>query len=101
MPLSNERISCIGLEIVSHYNRAVYVWRVRVRQSSCGRICMISTDRKENADQRGKNLEEIAPAGKAIWHRPAVRRLETAPWTRFSPYPGDDLVGAGMPPIPS
>ena len=39
---------------------------------------MLTTDRKANADQHGKNSEEIAPVGKAIWHRPAVRRLETA-----------------------
>ena len=48
---------------------------------------MISTDRKANADQRDKSSKEIAPAGKAIWHRPAVRRLETAMETQ---------IGAGI-----
>ena len=43
---------------------------------------MISTDRKANADQRGKSPEEIAHDGKHVWHRPTVQRLETAPTTQ-------------------
>ena len=34
---------------------------------------MISTDCKANVDQRDKNSAEIAPAAKAIWHRPKLR----------------------------
>ena len=45
---------------------------------------MIATDRKANAEQRDKNSKEIAPAGKAVWHRPAVRRLETAAETHLA-----------------
>ena len=44
---------------------------------------MLTTERKANSDQHGKSLEEIAPVGKAIWHRPAVRRLATEPATGY------------------
>ena len=55
-----------------------------------GVIRMLTTDRKANADQRGKSSEEIVPVGKAIWHPPAVRRLETAPATHNNLGPGAD-----------
>ena len=56
---------------------------------------MLTTDRKGNADQRGKSPEEIAPVGKAIWHRPAVRRLETVLVTRYGLDDGEDAEDVG------
>ena len=59
---------------------------------------MISTDRKANADQRDKSSKEIAPAGKAVWHRPAVRRLETVMETQYNGGTGGDEKGQGSEP---
>ena len=53
---------------------------------------MISPDYKANAEQRGNSSEEIAPVGKAIWHCPALWRLETMPATRSGP--ADDGMDA-------
>ena len=56
---------------------------------------MISTDRKADAVQRGNSSEEIVPVGKAIWHCPALRRLETTPATRSGPDDGMDAEDTG------
>ena len=44
---------------------------------------MIFTDRKASTDQRSKSSEEIAPAVKAVWHCPKMRRLEANPATEW------------------
>lgn len=43
---------------------------------------MIFNDRKASADQHGKSPEKAALVGKAVWHCPAVQRLETVPATQ-------------------
>lgn len=51
---------------------------------------MTPNDRKAKTDQHGKSSEGIIHDGKHGWHRPAVRRLETASWTHLQGKNGDD-----------